>query len=151
VTTKEGAREICLVYASAATRKFEPKELAEILKAAGRHNLRAGITGMLLYVDGSFFQVLEGDEERVHALYEKITRDARHTSALKLIEEPIEERAFSRWSMGFAEMKRSELSKIPGLNDFFGAASSFHDLGFGRAKSLLAAFREGKWRRRLHG
>lgn len=151
MTTESDRREVCLVYASAATRDFGPSELAQILTKSGRNNLRAGITGMLLHTDGSFFQVLEGDDKVVHTLYEKILADPRHTQTIKLVEEPIEKRAFSQWSMGFARVSRDELKKIPGLNDFFDRGASFHGLGEGRAKTLLAAFREGKWRRRLHG
>ncbi|MEQ1912809.1 MAG: BLUF domain-containing protein [Vicinamibacterales bacterium] len=151
MTTEPDTRDVCLAYASAATREFTPGELAQILAKAGSHNLQAGITGMLLYTDGSFFQVLEGAEDVVHKLYDKIQVDPRHSQAIKLIEEPIEKRAFSQWSMGFAKVTRSELAKIPGLNDFFGHGSSFYSLGEGRAKTLLAAFRDGRWRRRLNG
>jgi len=151
MATESDIRDICLVYASAATREFEPKELTQILTKADQHNLGVGITGMLLYIDGSFFQVLEGGEQVVHTLYEKILRDPRHSQAIKLIEEPIEKRAFSQWSMGYARVTRGELAEIPGLNDFFGQGSSFNNLSEGRAKTLLAAFREGRWRRRLFG
>lgn len=150
MTTEPDTRDICLVYASAATRHFEPKELAQILTKAGRHNLRAGITGMLLYTEGSFFQVLEGNAQVVHKLYDKILVDPRHSRAIKLIEDRIEKRTFPQWSMGFARVSRDELARIPGLNDFFDRGSSFDKLGEGRAKALLAAFREGRWRRRLH-
>jgi hypothetical protein len=150
MATEAGTRDICLAYASAATRKFGPKDLANILAKAVSHNLPAGITGMLLYIDGSFFQVLEGDAQVIHKLYDKILVDPRHSQAIKLIEEPIEARAFAQWSMGFARVTRDELAKIPGLNDFFGQGSSFNNLSEGRAKTLLTAFREGKWRRRLH-
>ena len=150
IPTTPARRDIRIVYASAASKTFQPKDLvADILVVAGPNNTKLGITGMLLHVDGSFFQVLEGEESAVHALYEKILRDPRHTSAIKLIEEPIERRAFSRWSMGYARVTRTELAQIEGLNDFFGQGSSFRELEAGRAKSLLLAFREGNWRRRL--
>jgi len=151
MTTEPATRDICLAYASAATRQFGPTDLAQLLAKAGSHNLQAGITGMLLYIDGSFFQVLEGDAQVVHKLYDKIQVDPRHCQAIKLIEEPIDQRTFSQWSMGYARVTRTELAKIPGLNDFFGQGSSFESLGEGRAKTLLAAFRQGRWRRRLHG
>ncbi len=150
LTFQPATHDICLVYASAATRAMERNDLGNILEAAIRHNAPAGITGMLLYVDGAFFQVLEGDAVRVHTLYDAILKDPRHASAIKLIEEPIEKRSFSRWSMGFAQLTRAEISKISGLNDFFGQGSSLLELEPGRAKNLLSAFREGKWRRRLH-
>lgn len=142
-------KDIHLAYSSAATRALEPRDLLDLLAVARKKNEEQGITGMLLYINESFFQVLEGDEAVLHPLYEKIHRDDRHTNVIKLIEEPIEKRAFAKWSMGYANVTRSELSKIRGLNDFFTHGSSFHDLEAGRAKLLLEAFREGKWRRRL--
>jgi hypothetical protein len=104
---------------------------------------------MLLYVDESFFQILEGDQKTLHDLYFRIEHDTRHNGVIKLIEIPIEKRAFSEWSMGFAKVTRADLASIPGLNDFFGTGSAFHDLEPGKAQVLLEAFRDGKWRRRL--
>ncbi|HPB31711.1 MAG TPA: BLUF domain-containing protein, partial [Candidatus Sumerlaeota bacterium] len=52
---------IHLIYCSAAARPFSHKALTDLLGIARIHNARYGLTGMLLYSDGSFFQVLEGD------------------------------------------------------------------------------------------
>jgi len=141
--------DILLAYSSAATRPFSSKDIADLLAVSRKNNERHGITGMLLYIDESFFQILEGPEQVLHTLYDTITRDNRHTSVAKLIEEPIERRTFSDWSMGYAKATRVELSTIPGLNDFFSRGSSFNKLELGRAKILLKAFSEGKWRKRL--
>jgi hypothetical protein len=46
------------VYVSAATRNFESAELTALLQAARKHNDGAGLTGMLLYTEGSFFREL---------------------------------------------------------------------------------------------
>ncbi len=146
---EDAKKEILLAYCSAAIRFFEPKDLVDLLTLSRKNNETNGITGMLLYIDESFFQVLEGDEGILHALYEKIQRDKRHSKVIKLIEEPIAKRTFSNWSMGYAKATRAELSTIPGLNDFFALGSSFSELEPGRAEVLLEAFREGKWRRRL--
>jgi len=51
--------------------------------------------------------------------------------------------------MGFPRVTSKDLAEIPGLNDFFGQASSYLEIGEGRAKTLLAAFKEGQWRARL--
>jgi hypothetical protein len=123
----------------------------ELLTRARKFNDSHGLTGMLLYVDESFFQILEGDSDELHTLYERIEQDNRHAKLIKLIEMPIEKRTFESWSMGYAKVTREELAKIPGLNDFFGKGSSFSALEAGKAKVLLDAFREGKWRRRLDG
>jgi hypothetical protein len=146
---EDNKKEIILVYCSVAIRPFESSDIVDLLTISRKNNEKFRITGMLLYIDETFFQVLEGDETILHDLYKKIELDKRHTNVAKLIEEPIDKRTFSSWSMGYAKATRAELSTIPGLNDFFVRGSSFNELERGRAKVLLAAFREGKWRRRL--
>ena len=145
----ERSNLILLAYSSVAIRHFDRDSLVELLTFSRNFNDSHGLTGMLLYVDESFFQILEGKPDELHALYGRIERDSRHTDVIKLLEIPIENRAFARWSMGYAKVTREELAKIPGLNDFFGRGSAFTELEASKAKVLLDAFREGKWRRRL--
>ena len=135
------------IYCSAATNAaLTPAELDAILEVSRTNNAKAGITGMLLYQDGSFFQILEGDRAVVAALYDKIGCDKRHARVTKIVLESIEQRAFGEWTMGYPRVSRAQLAEIPGLNDFFTQRNSFMDLGEGRAKTLLAAFSEGRWR-----
>jgi Sensors of blue-light using FAD len=139
------------IYASAATRTFEVTELAEVLKRARENNSRLGLTGMLLYVEGNFFQVLEGPGEVVDAMYDKLLLDKRHDHVTRIISEPIPKRAFDSWTMGFSDVSREELAGIPGVNDFFGKGGCFDKIDAGRAKKLLVAFGEGRWRTKLSG
>ena len=139
------------IYASAASRDFESAELAELLLAARESNARLGLTGMLLYAEGSFFQVLEGQPDVVEALYAKIERDPRHDQVTLVIKEPIPKRYFNAWTMGFYEVSREELAGMSGVNDFFGKDRAEISVDAGRAKKLLAAFRDGRWRKKLTG
>jgi hypothetical protein len=133
------------IYSSAATHAFSPAELAELLKKAREFNALHDLTGMLLYTEGSFFQVLEGPVEVIATLYAKIEKDKRHEQITKIIVEPIHKRSFAKWTMGFSNVSREELANIEGTNDFFSKAQCFADLDPGRAKKLLAAFRDGRW------
>jgi hypothetical protein len=139
------------IYASAATRHFDTAELTALLQAARKHNDRAGLTGMLLYTEGSFFQVLEGAPDAVEALYARIELDKRHEQVTKIVAEAIPGRSFAHWTMGFSQVSRRELALISGTNDFFGGSSCFLGLDSGRAKKLLTVFREGRWRKTLAG
>jgi hypothetical protein len=139
------------IYASAASRDFETTELAELLGAARADNGKLGLTGMLLYAEGSFFQVLEGQPDVVEALYAKIERDRRHDQVTLIIKEPISKRYFDAWTMGFYEISREELAGMSGVNDFFGKERTEISVDAGRAKKLLAAFRDGRWRKKLTG
>jgi hypothetical protein len=124
-----------------------PAALADLLRQARRNNERAGLTGMLLYTQGSFFQVLEGAPEAVDRVFGTIAADPRHMGAVTIIRERIARRAFGEWSMGYVTATSGELVAA-GLNDFFAQASCFDHLDEGRAKKLLAAFRGGRWRAR---
>ena len=139
---------IHIVYASEAAVSFEPLELKRLLDEARMRNAGAGVTGMLLHTDDSFFQVLEGAEHVVGPLFAKIGADPRHRSVVKIVEEPIAKRDFARWSMGYRGATRAELARLDGLNDFFSGRRSLLELPVGRARALLEAFRDGRWRRR---
>ena len=137
---------IHLIYCSAAPRPLGREELAALLAGARLQNERHGITGMLLHVDGSFFQVLEGAPDDVERLFARISADPRHDHVTVIIREPVATRAFGEWTMGHAEMTRDDLDGIVGANDFFASGGSLPEIGEGRAKKLLAAFRDGRWR-----
>jgi hypothetical protein len=137
-----------VIYASVATQEFGAPQLTEILQKARTANERLGLTGMLLHTDsdGSFFQVLEGAHCAIEQLLQKLNLDRRHSHLTIIIREPIAERSFAGWTMGFASVSPEKLRQVPGLNDFFRAGSCFTDLDPGRAKKLLEAFSEGRWR-----
>jgi hypothetical protein len=99
-----------LLYVSSTSREFPDAELQKILETARRKNGAAGITGMLLYLDGGFLQVLEGDDAAVAAIYADIQRDERHWGARTLLDQGAP-RAFAEWSMGF-ERIQPELASI---------------------------------------
>ena len=139
---------IHLIYASLGTQDFSADQLTDLLQKAREANGRLGLTGMLLYSqsDRSFFQVLEGEPADLDRLYPKISADTRHSKVTLLIREPISKRTFGEWTMGFTSVTWPQLQSIPGLNDFFRERSCLVDLDPGRAKKLLAAFADGRWR-----
>lgn len=138
-----------LIYSSAATQAFTPEDLAALLALARKKNASLAVTGMLLHIDGSFLQVLEGEPEAVDDIFRTISADPRHTQIVTIIREPIPRRAFSDWSMGFAEVTAEELADLDGANDFFTGGACLTRLNSGRTKKLLGAFKEGRWRSRL--
>lgn len=144
-----GQTLIHLIYCSAARERFTPRMLAELLQDARRFNSQHGITGILLYTDGSFFQVLEGDEKTLDALFASISRDPRHNQVTLIIREPIRRRTFADWTMGYADMSAAEVNSIAGASDFFTKGESYANLDPSRAKKILAAFKQGRWRARL--
>jgi hypothetical protein len=92
-----------LLYVSSTRRDFPQQELKEILAVARANNVALGVTGLLLYVDGGFLQVLEGERDVLHMLYTQIAKDTRHWEP-KLLLDHEGERSFSQWSMGFKDL-----------------------------------------------
>ncbi|MEQ8496099.1 MAG: BLUF domain-containing protein, partial [Gammaproteobacteria bacterium] len=86
------------IYASAATAPLDAAQRRELLRVARANNRRLGVTGILLYVDGSFFQVLEGEADVVDELFLRIAGDPRHANVTEIIRERIAQRAFPDWS-----------------------------------------------------
>ncbi len=140
---------IHLIYASASAFVPSPDQLDGILAVSRRNNGIAGITGMLLYVEGSFFQILEGTTEAVDATYARISLDRRHTSSTLIIREAIARPSFSESSMGFTRLSNDNVASIAGHNDFFTGQNCLATLDPGRARKLLQAFSTGRWRVQL--
>ena len=69
---------IRLTYASTALKEWSPEDLLKLLKESRTNNGAKNITGILLYANGTFFQVLEGDEATVSSVYAMIEKDKRH-------------------------------------------------------------------------
>ncbi len=140
-----------IAYASKATHRLDPPALQDLLQRASASNQRRGLTGFLLYDTQHFFQVLEGTPQAVNALFHKIRADPRHEDVVCLLSELRDTRTFGEWSMAFTEMTRTELCAIEGLTEFFAGGATFVQLTAQRARLLLAAFADGRWRRSIAG
>ena len=107
-----------LVYVSSATSLFRLPDLVGLLEQARELNARAGISGLLLYRDGAFLQVLEGAREAVHATYARIRADARHDRVVTLLDEPLAGREFADWRMGFVSLEDPAVLAQPDVSGF---------------------------------
>lgn len=92
-----------LLYISSAVRDFDPDEVQLLVSAASQRNADNDLTGLLIYHDGSFLQVLEGPSETVEASYARIMQNWRHHNATVLLRETVETRAFPDFSMACAD------------------------------------------------
>lgn len=97
---------IRLVYASKAT--FCDRHVGarhqmvdEIIRQAQANNRSDGVTGVLCFDNGCFFQALEGKRSAVEALYDRILEDPRHEDVWLLWKRPVTQRLFDRWSMKY--------------------------------------------------
>ena len=128
------------IYASLATPDFHEHHIPALLKHARESNRTHDITGMLLFLDGGFLQMLEGPALEIDAVFESIARDPRHTRVTPLLREPILRRRFSEWTMGFTNVERSAANRLIGAPDVLTRTDSVIGLDGVRAKQLLLTF-----------
>ena len=103
-----------LIYLSWATSPLSDQELQDLLLTARRRNAELDVTGILLYGNGCFMQVLEGERATVHHLYEHIKRDARHRNVTAYADKAIAQRAFGEWAMAFHHATPQQLTELTG-------------------------------------
>jgi hypothetical protein len=103
-----------IIYLSWATTPFTTAQLHELLTLARRRNTELDVTGILLYGNERFVQVLEGEESIVKEVYAHIRRDARHTNILTFANKPVAQRAFTEWAMAFQSVTPQQLEAVVG-------------------------------------
>lgn len=101
----------CLVYQSKANPNFGFSEIEKMLEKARAYNGKEKITGCLLMYNGRFIQYLEGEQEKVLSLFEKIENDVRNSEVILLSKEKIDEREFEECHMAFENL-RNENSQL---------------------------------------
>lgn len=133
-----------LIYVSTALRAFSDADLVALLNQSREKNTRLGITGMLLYKDLSFIQLLEGPDEAVRGLVSTINRDNRHTGILILLDRQIQQRRCPNWSMGFQNLNDPALQSLPGYSEFMNESldSERYQTDPNHAIRLLELFRK---------
>jgi len=89
-----------VTYCSRVGPGIDDAEVDRLVATAREHNPRFGITGLLVFGGGIFFQWLEGPREAVARLMTNIRADARHESVVMLSEsEEVRDRVFPLWDM----------------------------------------------------
>ena len=86
------------VYISTAE-ALSGDDVAEILEVCQRNNAAREVTGLLLYNGRNFLQLLEGDDEALAWIMQRIERDSRHHGISRLYDETAEHRACPGWLM----------------------------------------------------
>ncbi|RLS77980.1 MAG: BLUF domain-containing protein [Planctomycetota bacterium] len=138
-----------LIYTSEAKNNFSPGELQNLLLTARRNNDRDAITGMLLYEDGTFLQVLEGENEVIESTYQRIAADKRHHKIMLIARFEIDHRSFHDWEMGFFDASGGKLLQLPGYSNFLSKKTvELENLEDGdKAREVLLNFKLGAWHR----
>lgn len=126
-----------ICYTSKAINNLSISEVESVFDATMSNNRVQGITGILLYSSGYFFQVLEGNQKEVKELfYETIYSDNRHFELFVVMEKFAEKSFFESYSTEFTVVKsRQDYYNLKGYIE-----ANFVDSDSEKIKRLLAPF-----------
>lgn len=138
---------ICQVlYRSLARPGLALTDVGAILKISRRNNALSGITGLLVYREGCFLQMLEGPLGPVHSTLEKIKADSRHTDFEILYQNnAASEPLFKAWSMGYldpAQPGSGEIAPRELLALCTGMLKQYPRVAPQKVKAIVSAFCE---------
>lgn len=133
-----------IVYVSTAQKLLGPACVRRLLEGARRRNASVGVTGVLLYNDGSFMQYLEGPAEGVQGVYERIQRDCSHRCLIEMLRDTPAERLFAHSPMAYRDSPTA--GALPGAEAnvldaaLMGSRVPGADAPFSPALALLSHF-----------
>ena len=132
-----------LGYVSTEAVKFSDEELVALLSEARKANTDRNVTGLLLYREGSFYQVLEGSEAAVMATFQDIEGDPRHKEVRVLFDGETDAREFADWQMGFLNLDGVDMDTLSGFSDFMTRDAEPQEFleNLSRGKRLALMFR----------
>ena len=81
-------------YVSTQVRELKACEVVQILYETEIRNEAFGINGLLVYSEGNFFEVIEGEKEKIKNLYRHILKDTRHKDVILLFQKEIQKALF---------------------------------------------------------
>ncbi len=97
------------IYTSARHKDCTENDIQNILSKSQANNKKRGLTGLLVFTEKRFLQVLEGEKTEIESLYDVILKDDRHLAARQRYIAPIEERLFPDWAMGSKDASTEQL------------------------------------------
>jgi hypothetical protein len=106
---------------------MQTDDLQELLDHSRRKNAANGITGALIYAEGTFLQILEGDKFLLQDLMTKIRRDVRHESVFVLRESEVPKAMFSSWKMAYVSATPKQVAKWIGAGALDESAESLSE------------------------
>ncbi|WP_025742888.1 BLUF domain-containing protein [Aquimarina pacifica] len=100
-------------YVSTASKSLSNSDIKELFNFVEEFNNKNSITGILMYSNGNFFQILEGDEETILVLFEKIKKDSRHYDIIKMLDKEIDTSSFFKYNSSFTTRLGDQPIQIP--------------------------------------
>ena len=134
---------IQVIYVSAAASDISENDTAELLKETRKTNRKNDVSGMMLYMGGCFLMLLEGEAYNVNAASRQIV--AMKPDMRAIYREPVAEREFPDWIMGFEAVAPAEAARLLGEPLEVDSVSRFARIEAPIAKTLLSILGLRRW------
>lgn len=105
-----------IIYSSESSTPMQMDDLEEVLQHARANNASNGVTGALIYVEGVFLQILEGEFRTVRDLMTRISMDVRHETVTILKEGEVPAAIFTDWKMAYVSATPEQVAQWAGLS-----------------------------------
>lgn len=91
-------------YVSSINLNLTETQIQEVLNFSRNWNNDHHITGILLYSEGNFFQVLEGEKDLLKNLFSRILNDKRHQNIMVIFEKEVFQPKFEDYQSDFISL-----------------------------------------------
>ncbi|MEG9327513.1 Sensors of blue-light using FAD [Salinimicrobium catena] len=127
-----------ICYISTATKDFTETGIRELLNKWKEKNNRLNIKGLLLYSQGHFFQVLEGEKTTVMELFNSITTDSRHTGIIQIMGKDITRGSFDDYRV--EHLKEGNFSRPKIISEYCESVKGMDPETQQQIKTMLQSF-----------
>ncbi len=83
-----------ICYVSTVSKDAKLEDIKNLLDSTAQYNNEHDIRGVLLYAEGNFFQILEGEKKLVEDIFEDIKKDKRHKNIIQVVGKDVKHGAF---------------------------------------------------------
>ena len=135
---------LTISYISSASEKLSIEDIETLMMDTKLFNNQNNIKGILIYVNQTFFQVIEGEYTIIKSLFKRIEQDYRHYNVLKILEKKSTVSRYDRFSGNYityySEKASEELLKFLEQNCENIPDQKLHDFIVYQSKVLLNTY-----------
>lgn len=127
---------ICFI--SSASASLPEDEIENLLIEWREKNNANNIKGMLLFSEGNFFQVLEGEKTKVLELFQQIKEDPRHSNIIQVVGQDLSKGSFDHYIV--EHLDETEYSKPELVSQYCESVKGMDPETQQQIKNILKSF-----------
>lgn len=127
-----------ICYVSTRTNDVSEDEIKELLQTWKKENSRNEVKGLLLYSEGNFFQVLEGEKDLILNLFAKIKADGRHKDLMQIVGREITQGSYDDYVTDYLDGEKKMRSGI--VSEYLHSVKGMEPQARNTIKGILDVF-----------